>query len=294
MKNWFSHLEGVMVLENEPLAKYTWFHIGGNADYFIKVYSKRALKKILQIIKKRRLKYFLIGAGSNLLVSDKGFRGVVIRLEGNFKKIYNRNNYFYCGAGVKLENLLKKAQILGYGGAEFLAGIPGSLGGAIKGNAGAFGHALADITQTILVLNEKLQKEEIGKNNVGFAYRTSRLRNDQIILSAQIKLIRKDRKKIINTIKRNLKYRVQHHPVEYSAGSFFKNPEKYSSGKLIEACGLKGLRIGDAAISRKHANFIVNLGQAKASDVLKLAKMVKKIVREKKGIKLKAEVRILD
>ena len=154
MKNPFKNIPGVRIFKNEPLSKYTSFHIGGNADYFIKVYSKKALKKVLHIIKKRRLRYFLIGNGTNLLVSDKRIRGVFIKLYGSFKRIYKHDNYFCCGGGVTLDNFLKYASKFGYGGAEFLAGIPGTVGGAIKGNAGAFGRSLANITQKITVINE--------------------------------------------------------------------------------------------------------------------------------------------
>jgi UDP-N-acetylmuramate dehydrogenase len=294
MKDLFGKIPGIKVLKDELMAKHTSFYIGGNADYFVKVYSKRALKRILHVIKKRRLNYLVIGAGTNLLVSNKGFRGVFIRLDGSFKTIRKNDIHFYCGAGSLLEDLLKNTSKSGYGGVEFLAGIPGTVGGAIRGNAGAFGHSVADITEKIIVINKDVEEKEIDKQNIGFAYRTSRIKNGTIIISATIKLVKKKKKEIIKTIKRNLRYRMQRHPTGYSAGSFFKNPPGCSAGKLIEECGLKGLRVGDAEVSRKHANYIINLGQARASDVITLARKIKRIVRNKKDIILKEEVKILN
>jgi UDP-N-acetylmuramate dehydrogenase len=294
MKDPFKKISGIKVLKNVVLSRYTSFHIGGNTDYFVRVYSKKALKNVLCIIKKRQLKYYLIGAGTNLLISDKGFRGVFIKLDGNFKKIKKCGDYFYCGAGALLDDFLKNTSKSGYGGAEFLVGIPGTIGGAVKGNAGAFGHALSEVTERITVINKDIEEEEVDNKDIGFDYRNSQIRNGVIIISAKIRLKKRKKKEILNTIRKNLKQRRRYQPTEYSAGSFFKNPSGYPAGKLIEECGLKGLRIGEAEVSRKHGNYIVNLGNAKASDVLKLAETVKRIVKKKKGIYLKEEVRILN
>lgn len=293
MKIPFGKITGTKILKDEPLSKHTSFHIGGNAKYFIRVYSMKALRKVLQIINKRRMKYFVIGAGTNLLISDRGFLGAVLKLDGIFKRIKRKGNLFYCGGGVLIDKFLMKASELGYSGVEFLAGIPGTIGGGIKGNAGAFGRSFADITEKITIVNDRIIEEDLGNNEVGFDYRTSKLKNGIIIISAKIKLAKRKRKDIMNTIKRNLKYRWQRQPTGYSAGSFFKNPVPRSAGKLIDECGLKGLRVGDAEVSRKHGNFIINRGKAEAADVIKLVKMIKKTVKEKKGILLKAEVKIL-
>ncbi len=294
MTNPFERITGVKVFVNEPLAKHTSFHIGGNALYFIKIYSIKALKKVLHIIEKRRMKYFVIGAGTNLLVNDRGFSGVIIQLNGIFKKIKKKGNLFYCGGGAFIETFVTKAGELGYGGAEFLVGIPGTIGGGIIGNAGAFGKSFADITDTITIINNRMIQEDLSKNQIGFDYRSSKLRDGAIIMSAKIKLMRRKQKVIRAAIQRNIVHRFRQQPVGYSAGSFFKNTPHYSAGKLIEECGLKGLRIGDAEVSRKHGNWIINRGKARASDVMRLAKKVRKTVRDKKGVLLETEVRILN
>ncbi|KPJ72408.1 hypothetical protein AMJ52_06410 [candidate division TA06 bacterium DG_78] len=294
MRDPFRMITGITILKNESLSRHTSFHIGGDTDYFIRVYSKKALMKVLEVIKRRRFKYFIIGTGTNLLVSDRGFHGVVIRLDGIFKKIRRNDQCFLCGAGVLVDCLLKYAMELGYGGAEFLAGIPGTVGGAIRGNAGAFGHSIADITESIRIITERGIEKNMVKEEIGFTYRTSRIQNNAIIVSVLLRLRKKKRREIMKTINKNLLYRRQRHPSGYSAGSFFKNPPGCSAGKLIEECGLKGLRVGNAEVSRRHANYIINCGQARASDVMKLAAKVKKIIREKKGIVLKEEVKILN
>lgn len=293
MKTLFGRISGIRVLRNEPLSRYTSFHIGGNADFVIKVYSKVALKNILFMIRKRHMKYCVIGAGTNLLVPDGGFRGVVIKLAGPFKNVRTRGDHFYCGGGLLLDAFVEKAHERGYGGAEFLAGIPGTIGGGIKGNAGAFGHSLADVTERITIINENGQERSLDRQTIGFYDRGSRIKNGSIIICAQIKLVKKKKSRTRTTIERNVKRRWQRQPTGYSAGSFFKNPSGCSAGRLIEECGLKGLRIGDAEVSRKHGNFIINRGHATASDVLRLARKIKKIVRQKTGIRLKEEVKIL-
>lgn len=294
MKNPFEAITGIKIIKDEPISKHTSFHIGGNAKFFVRIYSIRALKRILKIMKKRKMKYFVIGAGTNVLVSDKGFPGVVIKLNGFFTKIKRRGNLFYCGGGVLIDRLLMNVGEQGYGGAEFLAGIPGTVGGSIMGNAGAFGRSFAEIVDEITIITQKIIEQNLDNKRIGFGYRNSKLKNGTIIILAKIRLAKKRRKNIMAEIKRNLKYRWQRQPVGYSAGSFFKNPLPYSAGKLIEECGLKGLRVGDAEVSTKHGNFIINRGKAKSSDVIVLAKRIKKIIRDRKGISLKQEVKILN
>ncbi|MCK4251038.1 UDP-N-acetylmuramate dehydrogenase [candidate division WOR-3 bacterium] len=293
MKDPFKGMMGIKILKDEPLSKHTSFHIGGDAKFFIRVCSIKALKKVLQIAMKNKMRYFVIGSGTNLLVSDKGFPDVVIKLNGIFTKIKRERDLFCCGGGVLIDRLLMKAGRLAYGGAEFLAGIPGTVGGGIKGNAGAFGRSFAEIVDKITIINHRIMEQDLYNNDIGFAYRSSKLKNGTIIISAKIRFTRGRQKDIMAIIKRNLKYRRQRQPAGYSAGSFFKNPLPYSAGKLIEECGLKGLRVGDAEVSMKHANFIINRGKARTSDVIKLAKRIQKIVRNKKGILLKQEVKTL-
>lgn len=289
----FSKIKGIRIAQHEPLSKHTSFRIGGKARYFIRVYSLRALKEVLHIIKKKQMKYFIIGAGTNLLVNDRGFPGVVIKLNGIFKKTERNRDIFSCGGGVLIETFLMETSALGYGGAEFLAGIPGTIGGGIKGNAGAFGKSFSDIIERVTIVNKRMRKEDLNCTEIGFGYRSSMLKNGVIIISALIRLQKRRRKDIVDVMRRNLRYRIERQPFGYSAGSFFKNPPRCAAGKLIEECGLKGLRIGDAEVSRRHGNYIINRGKAQASDVLRLVNIIKKTVKAKTGVALETEVKIL-
>ncbi|MEO0216081.1 MAG: UDP-N-acetylmuramate dehydrogenase [candidate division WOR-3 bacterium] len=293
MKNIFKGIKGIRALTNEPLKKHTSFRIGGRARYFIDVYKQQGLLALLAVIKKRRLKYFILGAGTNVLFSDSGFNGVVIRLKGDFKIIENKGEIFSVGAGVLLKDLLKKAAELGYGGAEFLAGIPGTLGGAIKGNAGAFGGSISEIVKGVFILDRNLKVRYLSKEELDFGYRHSRIDDKTVILSAELKFSKKKKDKIKSRMEAYLKMRWEKQPDGYSAGSFFKNPLPMSAGALIDECGLKGTRMGDAVVSEKHANFILNLGRAKAADVIRLVNFIKKTVKKKKGVELQPEVRIV-
>ncbi len=293
MINPFRSIVGVDVLANELLSRHTSFHIGGKARYLVKVYSQRALKKVLDIIRKQRIRYYVIGSGTNVLVSDEGFPGVIIKLYGIFRSMKKRGDIFYCGSGFSIEHLLQKAKGLGYAGAEFLAGIPGTIGGAIKGNAGAFGKSMAEIVIGVTVITDRIIISRLSNREIRFGYRQTKIKDGVVILSAELKLIRRKRRDITTEIRNNLAYRKQRQPNGYSAGSYFKNIKPYVAGKLIEDCGLKGLSVGDAEISRKHGNFIINRGHAKASDVLELAEIIKKKVKNIKGIMLKEEVKLL-
>ncbi len=293
MKGIFEGIKGIMVLKNESLTDYNSFRIGGNARYLIKVYTKNALFKIMEIIKRRRMRYMILGEGTNVLFSDKGFDGAIIKLMGEFRRIKRIKNIFLCGGGALLRDFVNMAMDEGYGGMEFLTGIPGSIGGAIKGNAGAFGRSISEILERFTILDQKLNIREIDRGMVNFDYRYSNIPDRTIITEAELKLRKGDRVRIKKKVSEFLKMRYQRQPRGFSAGSFFKNPRPYSAGKLIEECGLKGLRIGDAIVSEKHANFIINLGNAKTEDVLKLARIIKKKVKEIKGVELEPEVKII-
>lgn len=293
MANIFKGLRCIRVLRNEPLKRHTSIRIGGEADYFVKVYNQKALLEVLKVIKKRRLKYIILGAGTNVLFGDKGYKGVVISLHGDFKSIKRWAGGFIAGSGLLIRDLLKKCLETGYAGAEFLAGIPGTIGGAIKGNAGAFGHSISEIVKEVSILDEKFNIKDYKREEIEFGYRHSGIEDKKIILSAKIELKKMDRKKIEKAIKDYLKKRRMNQPKEPSLGCFFKNPLPESAGKLIDECGLKGRRFGDAMVSERHANFIVNIGRARAVNVLKLAGFIKKKVKKEKGIELKPEVRIV-
>jgi len=293
MKNLFKEIKGIKVFENEPLKKYSSLRIGGNARYLIKIYNMKALLKTIDLINRRRLKFMVIGEGTNILFSDKGFNGVVIKLMGEFRKIDRTKNIFLCGGGALIKDFINKAAESGYSGMEFLSGIPGSIGGAVKGNAGAFGRSISEILKQVTILDTKARVKKISRDKIKFDYRYSSIPDDSIIVEVEFKLNKGERKIIKRKIEEFLKMRWQKQPKGFSAGSFFKNPKPLSAGKLIEECGLKGFRIGDAVISKKHANFIINLGRAKAEDVLNLVKIVKKRVKEIKGVELEPEVRVL-
>jgi UDP-N-acetylmuramate dehydrogenase len=189
--------------------------------------------------------------------------------------------------------VVKKSALLGYGGDEFLAGIPGTIGGGIKGNAGAFGRSFADIVDTVSIMTPDNTIKTLNRDQIGFHYRGSRIGDDNIILNARLRLRARARPSIQRDIDRILALRRERQPRQWSAGSFFKNPSGGPAGKLIELCGLKGYRIGDAQVSTKHANFIVNRGSATANDVMKLAAVIKQRVKAKTGVHLQMEVRVL-
>jgi len=293
MKERLDSSTGIKVYKHAKLAEYTSFRIGGHADYLVRVYSKKQLVHILQVVKKNDLKFFLIGAGTNLLFGDNGFRGVVVKMGGIFNRLVHDHGTFICGPALLLNTLVKRASDLGYGGVEFLAGIPGTIGGAVKGNAGAWGNSIGEIIERVIILDKNLAEKELTPHDVKFSYRSSGIDDRSIITSVTMKLKKKSNAKIRQVIKENLRLRKQRQPDGFSAGSFFKNPPGDSAGKLIEACGLKGCRIGDAIVSPKHGNFIINLGKAKASDVLELAKKIQKTVYTRTGIRLEPEVRVI-
>ena len=293
MMNPFRGIKGIKVAVDESLAQHTSFHIGGAANHFVYVYTRKALRAVLSRIDRLKMRYFLIGAGTNLLVADRGFPGVVLKLGGVFKHVRHQGCSFRCGGGVLIKDFLDTAIKAGCAGAEFMAGIPGTLGGAVKGNAGAFGCSVSDILTSIIVMDKNGTESIRTKGEMGFAYRRSGIRDGDIIIDVHLSLHGDKRKNILNRFNANLGSRQEKHPTEYSAGSFFKNPPGRAAGALIEHCGLKGLTVGGAQVSEKHANYLINRGQARAADVLALAGKVKKAVRAKTGIRLEEEVIIL-
>ncbi len=293
MNHPFESVSGVRVREGESLSKHTSFRIGGEARYFIYVDSKRALRKILEISRRDRIRYFPIGAGTNVLVADSGYDGAVLKLSGAFKRIHREESVFRCGSGVLIEHFLKEATKAGYGDGEFLAGIPGTLGGAVKGNAGAFGHAIGELVDAVHLMDKHGHEIVHAKSEITFIYRSTDIDHSRIITAVDLRLRKGNRRIIRSKIRRNLSIRRVRQPIGYSAGSYFKNPPGRAAGELIDICGLKGMSIGDAQVSRKHGNYIINRGHARAADVVELAGRVKKAVREKTGVALEEEVRLL-
>ncbi|MEA3293118.1 MAG: UDP-N-acetylmuramate dehydrogenase, partial [Patescibacteria group bacterium] len=274
------------IKENILLKNYTTFKIGGPARYFIKLKSKKDLIKAVIFAKQRKLPFFVLGGGSNLLVSDKGFNGLIIKIQNSGIKIQNNfleQKTIYVESGAKLSDLLNLTADKSLTGLEWAIGIPGTIGGAIAGNAGAFEKSIKDVVKKIEVFDTKKQEIRVLENkDCKFSYRDSIFKHKKnlIILSAEFQFKTGSKEKIKNKIKKYLNYRKNSQPINFfSSGSIFKNPKNVSAGKLIEECGLKSKKNGCAQISEKHANFIVNLGGAQANNVLELIKIIKKKVR---------------
>ena len=268
---------------NILLKNYTTFKIGGPAEFFFEAKTRESLIKAVGLAKERKLPFFILGGGSNLLVSDKGYKGLVIIFQ--FASFNLQKNKIIVGAGARLANLVNY-------GLEWAAGIPGTVGGAIYGNAGAFGESMGDEVKSVEVFDANNGKIKVFKNkDCHFAYRRSvfKKKKNLIILSAEIEAGRSNLEKV----KEYLDYRIQRHPQLPSAGSIFKNPGKTPAAILIHQAGLTGKKIGQAQISDKHSNFIVNLGNAKAEDVKELINLAKKTLKNKFKIILEEETQYL-
>jgi UDP-N-acetylmuramate dehydrogenase len=283
--------------KDEPLSNHCTFRIGGTADFFCAVKSTDELLEYIEDAKAQKLPYFVFGGGSNILFSDKGFRGLVIKIET--KKLTADDDKVTADAGVTIPELLKFASEHELNGLEKWIGLPGTIGGAVRGNAGCNGLETADILEKCRVLDPKTECIKVLKTkDLNYAYRESCLKHsDQIVLQATFKLkpgeiSPEHRAEVLDQIKQR-RYDTQ--PPGFSSGSFFKNPSSEKpAGMLIDQAGLKGTQIGKAKISEKHGNFIQNLGGATSSDILALAKLIKKEVKDKFNINLEEEVQILD
>ena len=274
--------------KNQILAPYTTFKIGGPADWFCETKNEKEIIEAIKFAKEKKLAFFILGNGSNLLVSDNGFRGVVIRMENGEWRIDNEK--ILAEAGISLNKLVNIAEENSLSGIEFMVGIPGTLGGVVFGNAGAWQQNIGDKVERVKILDKDNQFKWLNHDECQFSYRQSRFKKSkEIILAVELKLEKGHQLEIENLMNENLQKR-EGQPKEPSAGSIFINPKPQSAGDLMEKCGLKGKQIGQAQISEKHANFIVNLGGAKAVDVLKLIALAQKEVREKFGIDLKTEI----
>ncbi len=272
------------------LARHTSFGIGGRASYLIDVYDNASLIRTLKVLKANSVKWFLLGAGTNILVSDQGYDGAMIRLKGNFTKATAKSNKIICGAGALISNLSKLARKSNLSGLEFACGIPGTIGGAIKINAGAFGESIGPLVAKVWVVNCKLEVKILNQKHLKFSYRHSNIRENMVIIKAMLNLKQAKPRTIMIKECNCSRWRRLRQPRGKSAGSIFKNPRRISAGQLIEECGLKGMRIGGAIISNQHANFIINRNRAKACDVIRLISLIKKKVYQQKRVKLKEEV----
>jgi UDP-N-acetylmuramate dehydrogenase len=278
---------------NYPLKNKTSFNIGGVSKYYFAPKNISEIIKACVFSKEKDIPIFVLGKGTNILVSDKGWHGIVIDVSEHLTKIRWIKNKAICQSGALLNVLVREAAKKNYLGIEKLAGIPGTVGGAIVMNAGAFGQQISDtlVSVEFLFLNN-LQREKYNKSQINFSYRNSIFKTESCIILSALFNFYNDKSKNANKIRlESLLYRKKNHPLNFpNCGSVFKNPPNISAGKLIEDCKLKGISFGDAQISQKHANFIINKGNARAEDVRKLIAFVQKEVYEKTKIILEPEV----
>lgn len=290
-------IERNRILRNEPMHKHTSFKIGGNADFFIKVQSIEELKYVLKIAQKRNIPIQIVGNGTNLLVKDGGIDGFVVKLEFNDFKVKKANNetLIVAGAGLSLATLSVIAVKEELTGLEFLSGIPGTIGGAIRMNAGAYGGEMKDIVVKTKYMTYDGKVRTINLEEHEFEYRKSIFSKIQgIVLETTIKAQSGNKTEIENKIKEYTSSRKEKQPLEYpNAGSTFKRKENVLTAKLIDEAGLKGYSVGDAEVSTKHAGFIINKGKAKAKDVLELVEHIKKQVKEKFNEEIELEILVI-
>jgi UDP-N-acetylmuramate dehydrogenase len=283
------------VLLNEPMSKHTTFQIGGPTDIFVIPDDVEEVEDILEITRAAGAPFFVLGCGSDLLVADEGFRGVIIDLADGLLSVGYDGYRMTCQAGVPLKEASEMACELGLSGLEFACGIPGSVGGACFMNAGAYGGCMSDVLESIRVITSLGEQRTIPVEDLNLGYRTSLVRTENlVVLEATFELHRGKSDAIrVNMDELNAR-REEKQPLELpSAGSTFKRPEGHYAGKLISDAGLQGYRVGGAAVSNKHAGFVVNLGGATASDVHAVIEHVQKEVERKFGIQLEPEVRFL-
>ena len=280
---------------SEPMNRHTTFRIGGPADYFLLPSTAEEVKKILEICKEKELPYFILGNGSNLLVSDEGYCGVIIQLYRNYGGITVEGTDIRAGAGALLSQIASAAKNASLTGFEFAGGIPGTLGGAVVMNAGAYGGEMKDVLKEVTVMTEQGEIMTIPAEKLEMGYRTSLVKKaGYLVLEAVISLKAGDVEEIKANMKDLTEKRVSKQPLEYpSAGSTFKRPEGYFAGKLIMDAGLRGYQVGGAQVSEKHCGFVINKGNATAADVCGLMKDVQEKVQEQFGVTLEPEVKFL-
>lgn len=280
-----------LIKENIPMRDYTSLKIGGRARFFAAPSNKEELKTAIKFAADKNIPLFLLGGGTNTLIKDEGVRGMVIKLNGEFKNIERQGTEVKCGAGCSLSSLISYCQGFSLSSLESLYGIPGSVGGAVFGNAGAFGKQIGDYVKSVVVMDREGQERQV--KDVNFFYRGTSLKHS-IILEVLFSLKSDVRWRIDERIQEVLAKRKDTQPLtKQTAGCIFKNPPGRFAGELIEKAGLKGKCIGDAMISQKHANFIENKGNAKADDVLQLISLVKRKVYELFNVMLYEEIVII-
>lgn len=283
------------VIQNEPMKRHTTFRIGGPCDIFIKPGSIEEIRQIIEVVKENKVPYYVVGNGSNLLVSDDGYRGVIINLFNNFSDITVEGNTITASAGALLGKIGYTALKNSLTGFEFATGIPGTLGGAVVMNAGAYGGEMKDVLSEVTVLTKEGELLTLKADELELGYRTSIIaKKDYIVLEGKIQLKPGEPDKIKAVIDDLAFRRRDKQPLEYpSAGSTFKRPKDNFAGKLIMDAGLRGYTLGGAMVSDKHCGFVINKGDATCEDVIKLTDHVKEEVKNQFGIELELEVKKL-
>lgn len=287
-------IPGLIIKKNEPMNKYTTYGIGGEAKFFVIPQSKQSLLDLISYLNKNKLKYFILGSGSNLLVNDKGFDGVVVSIKRSLETIKIENSKLYVECGAMLGTIVKECIKNNLSGIENLVGVPGTLGGALVMNAGAWGGEISDKLQSVEIIDNQNELKILQRKDIDFSYRLSSFNSNEVLISATFNLEKKDKEQIEKKYQLAREGRKSSQPTNVrSAGSVFKNPPGNSAGKLIELCGLKGYRIGGAIISEKHANFFINEKDSSASDMMHLIRYAQKEVFKKFNIKLETEIKFL-
>jgi UDP-N-acetylmuramate dehydrogenase len=292
-----AHFEGEIKFM-EPMSKHTSLKIGGPADVFVIPHNLLSLKNLMVALKSEDVPFLTLGCGTNVLIKDGGIAGIVISLK-SFKRIEvlsetKENINLHVGSGVYLQKLVSFSVENSYSGIEWLVGIPGSFGGAVFGNAGAFGNEIKDVLISVWIMNTEGVLNRVKAEDIHFEYRSSSISIQEFIIAGEI-MLKKDKKEDVSARAETfLREKKERQPLsEFSAGCVFKNPPGTSAGKLIDEAGCKGMRIGDIEVSIKHANFFINRGKAKASDFLKLMKEVILRVHELFGVMLEPEIKIV-
>lgn len=281
-------------LKEEDMTKHTSYGIGGPAKAYIIPKDENDLAQILKFANQNKISTYFVGSGSNLLVSDNGIDGIVITLGRAIKKLKINDNKVYAESGVMLGKVVKECIKNNLSGLESLIGVPGTLGGALIMNAGAFGGEISNYLKKVTVMTMQGDKKNYKPGEIKFSYRHSTFSSKEIVLSAEFELIQSDTKTVAEKKSLASGNRKASQPLKFrSAGSVFKNPNEHAAGYLIDKAGLKGTKVGDAEISNHHANFFINHGAAKASDVVKLIRLARKTVKNKFGVLLELEVKTL-
>ncbi len=281
------------IKKGEPMSEHTSWMVGGPADYFICPANMEELTEAVRYSDKHSLPLYIVGNGSNLLVLDGGIRGLVVKIGTPFSYTTHAGHFLTAGAGTPMPALANSAREAGLSGLEFAIGIPGSLGGALIMNAGAFGGYVGEKVHTVTLVDFYGRANKVAREEISFGYRSSSLIGKGIIVEACLELTHGEPEQIGGAMEKYSAERRKRHPNQPSAGSVFRNPSDKPAGKIIEEAGGKGMRIGGAEVSEKHANFIVNTGGASAADVLALIRAVRQLVKDKYGIELQPEVRII-